>query len=180
MLNGGSSAGKTAIARCLQAILPQPWLSISIDDLVAALPPALADTGPGIAFGQRGEVAVGGGFREIEAAWLAGIAAMARAGARVILDDVFLGGAASQQRVSAGLAGLPVLWAGVRCDAAVAAAREAARGDRVTGMAAAQATAVHAGVAYDVEVDTSRAGPADCARLIAARVTWRAGARKTR
>ena len=27
VLNGGSSSGKSAIARCLQAILPQPWIS---------------------------------------------------------------------------------------------------------------------------------------------------------
>src|ERR1700679_2219711 len=103
VLNGGSSSGKTSIARCLQAILPQPWISLSVDDLVAALPPSLTDSGAGIAFGQQGEVVIGGGFREIEAAWMAGVAAMARAGARVIFDDVFLGGAASQERVRAGL-----------------------------------------------------------------------------
>jgi chloramphenicol 3-O phosphotransferase len=71
VLNGGSSSGKTGIARCLQAILPQPWISISVDDLVDALPPSLTDSGPGIAFGQQGEVVIGGGFREIEAAWMA-------------------------------------------------------------------------------------------------------------
>ena len=83
---------------------------------------------------------------------------------------MFLGGAASQRRTSAALAGLDVLWAGVRCDPDTAAAREVARGDRVTGMAAAQATMVHAGVSYDVEVDTSHAESLDCARLIAAHV----------
>jgi chloramphenicol 3-O phosphotransferase len=39
VLNGGSSSGKTGIARCLQAILPQPWLRLGVDDLVDALPP---------------------------------------------------------------------------------------------------------------------------------------------
>ena len=121
VLNGGSSSGKTGIARCLQAILPQPWISLSVDDLVDALPPSLTDSGSGIAFGQHGEVVVGGGFREIEAAWMAGVAAMARAGARVIFDDVFLSGAASQERVRAGLEGLAVLWVGVRCAPEIAA-----------------------------------------------------------
>jgi chloramphenicol 3-O phosphotransferase len=171
VLNGGSSSGKTGIARCLQAILPQPWLTLGVDDLIEALPPALLDSGAGIAFGQRGEVDVGEGFRKIEAAWMAGVAAMARAGARVIFDDVFLGGAASQQRTRASLAGLDVLWVGVRCDPEIAAAREAARGDRVTGMAASQAGMVHDGVVYDIEVDTSHTEPLDCARAIAARVT---------
>jgi len=171
VLNGGSSSGKTGIAHCLQAILPRPWLRVGVDDLVDALPPALLDSGPGIGFGQQGEVSVGAGFREIEAAWMAGVAAMVRAGARVIVDDVFLGGAASQERTRAFLVGLEVLWVGVHCDPETAAGREIARGDRTAGMAASQATLVHKGVAYDVEVDTSRTESLDCARLIASHVT---------
>jgi chloramphenicol 3-O phosphotransferase len=170
VLNGGSSSGKSAIARCLQAILPQPWISLSVDDLVAALPPSLTDSGAGIEFGPHGEVLIGGGFREIEAAWMAGVAAMARAGARVIFDDVFLGGAASQERVRTGLDGLAVLWVGVRCAPEIAADREIARGDRAAGMAAAQAETVHRGVAYDIEIDTSHTESLDCARAIAAHV----------
>jgi chloramphenicol 3-O phosphotransferase len=170
VINGGSSSGKTGITRCLKAILPQPWISISVDDLLDALPPSLMDTGSGIAFGQQGEVTVGHGFREIEAAWMAGIAAMARAGARIVLDDVFLGGAASQERTRAYLEGLEVLWVGVRCDPEIAVGREIARGGRVSGMAATQAEIVHKGVVYDIEVDTSSAESLDCARAIAARV----------
>jgi chloramphenicol 3-O phosphotransferase len=58
----------------------------------------------------------------------------------------------------------------VRCDPAVAVGREIARGDRVIGMAASQAAAVHEGVVYDIEVDTSRTESLDCARAIAARL----------
>ena len=107
-------------------------------------------------------------FRALEATWITGLAAMARAGARIILDEVFLGGASSQRRWQEALTGLDVLWVGVRCDSAVAAARELARGDRITGMAVSQAALVHQGVAYDLEVDTTRAEALDCARLIAA------------
>lgn len=171
VLNGGSSSGKTGIARCLQAILPEPWIRLSVDDLVDALPPSLLDSDSGISFGQQGEVAVSGGFREVEAAWMAGVAAMAGTGAHVIFDDVFLGGAASQERTRAGLAGLEVLWVGVRCDPVIAAGREIARGDRAAGMAASQADVVHKGVVYDVEVDTSHTESLDCARLIAAHLS---------
>ena len=96
--------------------------------------------------------------------------AMARAGAFVIVDDVFLGGTASQERLRAHLAGLDVLWVGVRCAPEIAAGREIARGDRVIGMAARQAEVVHRGVVYDVEVDTGHAESLDCARVIAAHV----------
>ncbi len=106
----------------------------------------------------------------MEAAWLTGVAAMAWAGARVIIDDVFLGGAASQERVRSRLEGLEVLWVGVRCAPEIAAGREIARGDRIGGMAASQATLVHVGVTYDIEVDTGTTESIDCARAIAARV----------
>lgn len=170
VLNGGSSSGKTDIARCLQAILPRPWISISVDDLLDALPPSLMGSGVGVAFGQQGEVTLGDGFREVEAAWVTGIAAMARAGARIIIDDVFLSGGASQERLRVHLAGSEVLWVGVRCDPEIAAGREVARGDRVSGMAASQAEMVHRGVVYDIEVDTSQTESLECARAIAARV----------
>jgi chloramphenicol 3-O phosphotransferase len=170
VLNGGSSSGKTGIARCLQAILPEPWLTVGVDDLVAALPPSLTGGGAGIEFGQHGEIAIGGGYRKLEAAWMTGVAAMAGAGARVIIDDVFLGGAASQERTRSHLTDLRVLWVGVRCDPATAAGREIARGDRITGMAVSQAEIVHQGVVYDLEVDTSHTESLDCARAIAVRL----------
>ncbi|MEV5977935.1 chloramphenicol phosphotransferase CPT [Streptomyces sp. NPDC052114] len=170
VLNGGSSSGKTGISRCLQAILPTPWIALGVDDLIARLPRSMTAQDSGITFGDQGEVEVGAEFREIEAAWTTGIAAMARAGARVIIDDVFLGGAASQERMRERLDGLDVLWVGVRCDAETAAGRELARGDRAVGMAASQAEVVHEGVVYDIEVDSSKAESLSCARAIAAAV----------
>ncbi|MYW67896.1 chloramphenicol phosphotransferase CPT [Streptomyces sp. SID8379] len=168
VLNGGSSSGKTSIARSLQELLPSLWLTLGTDTFVEALP----STGAGIEFGADGTVTVGPEFRAVEAAWITGVAAMAAAGARVVVDEVFLGGAASQQRWRTELArrGLGVLWVGVRCDAQVAARREAARGDRIAGMAERQAESVHQGVTYDLVVDTSRTEPRACAREIAARV----------
>jgi chloramphenicol 3-O phosphotransferase len=171
VLNGGSSSGKSGIVHCLQAILPQPWITMGVDDLVDRLPPALLDSGSGISFGPDGEVVLGEAWRVIENAWTTGVAAMARAGARIIIDDVFLGGQTSQARLRGHLEGLEVVWAGVRCAPEVAEARELARGDRVPGMAALQAETVHQGVVYDIEVDTTHAGSLDCARIIARHVT---------
>ena len=170
VLNGGSSAGKSGIARCLQAVLPDPWLVVGVDTLVEAMPASMRASDAGIEFAADGEVLVGPEFRALEAAWNEGVGAMARAGARVIVDEVFLGGAASQQRWQKASGGLEVLWVGVRCESTVAAGREVARGDRVTGMAASQAEVVHAGVFYDLEVDTTHAEPMECARAIAAHV----------
>ena len=168
VLNGGSSSGKSGIARCLQAILPDPWLAFGTDTLIQAMPSSTRTSAAGIEFAPDGEVIVGPEFRALEAAWIAGVAAMAQAGARIIVDEVFLGGPASQQRWRDALGALPVLWVGVRCQSAVAAGREIARGDRVVGMAASQAEVVHEGIVYDLLVDTTRTEALDCARAIAA------------
>ncbi|MDW4908988.1 chloramphenicol phosphotransferase CPT [Streptomyces sp. ADMS] len=173
ILNGGSSSGKSGIVRCLQAVLPNPWLAFGCDSFVDALPARMQESDAGIAVAADGGVSVGADFLALEAAWREGVVAMVRAGARVIIDDVFLGGAASQQRWQKALGEVGeagVLWVGVRCESAVAAGREVARGDRVRGMAAAQADVVHEGVVYDLEVDTSRTESLVCAQAIAARV----------
>jgi len=168
VLNGGSSSGKSGIARCLQAILPDPWLAVGDDLLIQAMPVSIQASEAGIEFAADGGVSVGPQFRALEAAWMEGVAAMARADARVIVDEIFLGGAVSQQRWQKVLAGLDVLWVAVRCDGAVAAGRELARGDRVQGMAVSQAEIVHQGVVYDLEVDTTHTEALECARIIAA------------
>ncbi|MFH0175442.1 chloramphenicol phosphotransferase CPT [Streptomyces cacaoi] len=169
VLNGGSSSGKSGIVRCLQAVLPDPWLAVGVDSLLEAMPASLRTSDAGIEFAADGGVSVGPQFRTLQTAWQEGVAATVRAGARVIIDDVFLGGAASQQEWRKVLGGLDVLWVGVRCESAVAAGRELARGDRVPGMAASQADLVHQGVLYDLEVDTTHTESLDCARAVAAR-----------
>ncbi|MCB8907250.1 MULTISPECIES: chloramphenicol phosphotransferase CPT [unclassified Streptomyces] len=170
IINGGSSAGKSGIVRCLQAVLPDPWLAFGVDSLIDAMPLRMQSSDDGIAFGADGGVNIGTEFRALEGAWAQGVVTMARAGARVIIDDVFLGGAAAQDRWRNVVGDLDVLWVGVRCASHVAEGREVARGDRVTGMAAQQADLVHRGVDYDVEVDTTHTESLECARAIASHV----------
>jgi len=167
VINGGSSSGKSGLIRCLQAVLDEPWLAYGADSFVESMPAAMQASDQGIEIGPNGEVVVGPEFRRLEAAWAAGIVAMCRAGANVIIDDIFLGGAASQQRWRDATGEVPTVWVGVRCDPEVAAGRELARGDRAVGMAAMQATIVHEGVSYDIEVDTTHTESLDCARTIA-------------
>lgn len=172
VLNGGSSAGKTTVARRLQVLLGPNWLAFSIDDLVRALPGGEDSAGVEsvIEFPADGSVVVGESFRQAETAWYAGLAAMAAAGVGVILDDVFLSGSSSQRRIADAMRGLGVLWVGVRCDPGVATEREATRRDRIAGMARSQAEVVHQGVDYDLVVDTTAAAAGECANRIAARV----------
>lgn len=172
VLNGGSSAGKSSIARRLQTLLGPVWLTLGVDDLIRALPGGGETPGdqPPIEIGSDGAVTVGDDFRRIEGAWYAGLAAMARAGASLVVDEVFLGGRSSQDRLATALSGLAVLWVGVRCAPDVAASRERHRPDRVVGMARRQAELVHQGVRYDLVVDTTDSRAEDCARAIVARL----------
>lgn len=80
----------------------------------------------------------------------------------MVLDEIFLRGADGQAELAAALTGLNVVWVAVHC----APSEAAARGDRVTGMAASQADLVHRGVIYDLEVDTTYTSAEDCAQLI--------------
>jgi chloramphenicol 3-O phosphotransferase len=96
---------------------------------------------------------------------------MARAGAGIAGDDVFLGGASSPRRWQKALGEVNVLWVGARCESAAAAGREIARGDRERGMAALQAETVHEGVVHDLEVGTTQTESLVCTRTIAARVS---------
>lgn len=165
VLNGGSSSGKSAIARELQALLDGLWLRLGVDTLIDAAPPAtFADEG--LVFGTEGEVTVGSQFRALEEAWMAGVACMARRGALLLVEDNFVSGPQTQHRWADALSGISVSWVGVHCDASVAAERESKRGNRVTGMAAKQAIQVHRGISYDLEVDTTTQPPHAVARAI--------------
>lgn len=72
VLSGGSSAGKSSIARHLQALLPGVWLTLDSDTLVAALPASLRESGDGITFPADGTVATGEVVRRVDTVWSLG------------------------------------------------------------------------------------------------------------
>jgi chloramphenicol 3-O phosphotransferase len=183
VLNGTTSSGKTTLAEALQDVLEESWLVFGIDTLLSALPLALWDIADdaiisprprdhevrdgGIAFSADGDVTVGVEFRRLEDSWLQGLATIAASGTRLILDDVFLDGVTSQDRLRHALSGRHVMWVGVTCDVDVALQRERDRGDRVVGMVARQSSSVHEGVHYDLVVDTTTQSATEVARQIA-------------
>lgn len=157
ILNGGSSAGKTTLGRSLQSALSDTWLLLGIDLLIWMLPPRMINDADGLSV-HEGVIVRGGLFMSLYAGFRTAVAALARSGVNVLLDDLTLDGTADQHRWSDALQGLEVLWVGVRCDPAIAAEREARRQSRLPGIARHQADSVHIGVHYDVEVDTGVLG----------------------
>lgn len=183
VLNGASSSGKTTLAVALQDLFDESWLIFGIDTLISAMPLALLDLHEhatidarprehevregGLSFDADGDITIGSEFRRLETAWLKGLASIAETGTRLILDEVFLDGAQSQDRLRQLLTGRNVAWIGVTCDATVAIQRERDRGDRVVGGFERQSTRVHEGVHYDLVVDTTSRRAHEIAQEIA-------------
>jgi chloramphenicol 3-O phosphotransferase len=89
-----------------------------------------------------------------------------------VVDEVTFGREAATDWKEA-LNGLSVTWIGIRCDPDEAAAREQTRGDRVIGLARGLSDVVHEHVAYDLELDTTRASPEELVRDLTAFVVAR-------
>ena len=181
VLNGTSSAGKSTLASALQARLAEAggcWIVLGLDDFLGKLPWAWVTYGDhvgehadeGIAFRMvEGEVEcrVGPVGERMLAAYRGAVAAVARAGINVIVDEVLLseaGWTAWQHE----LAGLEVLWVAVTSDLELLEQRERDRPDRMIGLARSQHGVVHRHAVYDVRVDTSSMDPAVAAAAILA------------
>jgi chloramphenicol 3-O phosphotransferase len=162
VLNGGSSAGKTTLGRKLQSSLDGTWLLLGVDLLLWMMPSELVSAPDGISVAD-GVITRGSRFMRLYVGFQHAVAALARSGIDVFVDEVTLEGAADQRRWDEALQDLEVCWVGVRCAPDIAAAREAKRGDRPVGIAREQANTAHDGVRYDLDVD---AGVLDVPRSV--------------
>jgi chloramphenicol 3-O phosphotransferase len=171
LLNGVGSVGKSAIAKALQKITREPYLHVAMDAFLEMLPEPLWGHADGIAFETRQEggkpsvvIRSGPAAERLLRGMRQAIAAMARQGNNLIVDDVLLDG--DSTAYEAALAGLDVVRVGVFAPLDILEAREAARGDRMIGLARWQFDRVHKGMTYDLEVDTSHATALQCAEMI--------------
>ena len=173
ILNGGSSAGKTTLARALQAAMPAPWLLFGIDLMIWTMPPAMVNHPDGLTV-RQGMIIRGDPFLLLYEGFRKGVGAIARNGVDLLVDDVTLDAVVDQERWDDALQELQVCWVGVHCSPDIATEREAGRGSRLPGIARRQAESVHAGLRYDVEVDSGHLGVTEEIDVIAdwLRRTW--------
>jgi chloramphenicol 3-O phosphotransferase len=92
------------------------------------------------------------------------MAAMAEQGNNLIIDDVLCDG--EMPEYLSLLSRFDLHLVGVFAPLDVLEERERRRGDRLIGLARWQFDRVHAGIDYDLVVDTSLATAAQCAELI--------------
>ncbi len=168
LLNGTSSSGKTSLVKALQTLLPEPFLDAGLDRFLWMLPKRyldrpLWDNVLGLA------TEAGAAGRQLATGMHHAIAELSRRGCHVVADHVLVEPAWVEECARL-FHDLPAWLVGVHCPLAVLEERERARRDRTLGQAAAQFPRVHAHGVYDVEVDTSRQPPEECARQIIERM----------
>jgi chloramphenicol 3-O phosphotransferase len=179
-LNGTSSAGKTSLAHALQATLDEPYLHVALDQFRDGLPDKFRglNSPPGtmgfeglnvvpvtdkekpytaIQFGEAGRTMLRGMRRAM--------AAMARSGNNIIIDDILFEPDFLQDYMEA-FEGLDVTFVGVRCPLNVINAREKSRPGRFPGTAYGHFHSCHAHGQYDIEVDSSEGTPLQCAAQV--------------
>lgn len=171
LLNGVGSAGKSSIAKALQTITAQPFLHVAMDAFLDMMPARLWDHPDGITFEtvrQDGKPSViirtGPVAERLMRGMRGAIAAMAREGNNLIVDDVLIEDEMTEY--AALLSGFVFRTVGVFAPLDVLEARERARGDRLIGLARWQYDRVHRGRRYDLDLDGASATPLECATLI--------------
>lgn len=181
ILNGAPRSGKSSIVAVIQSTFDGIWMNLGVDVFVREITPARYRPGMGLRPGGAGH-ALAPLVPSLYAAFYDSIAAHSRAGLNVVAD-VGHHDATILADCARRLAGLPVLFVGVRCPIEVVMARRNA-GQPGREMEYAVGTAdvpvpapvarwqhdVHVPGVYDLEVDTSVLGPEECASAIRRRL----------
>ena len=166
LLNGASSAGKSTLAKALQAALPEPFLHISSDQFIDAgmLPRRTSD---------------GGQFdwwHQVRPRFFAGfhacLPALAHAGNDLIIEHIIE--FRSWRALLADLLhDLDVFLIGVHCDLDEIDRRERQRADRRGGEGRTHIThdKIHTFGPYDLDIDTTTGVPPDLVQSV--RTAWR-------
>lgn len=163
-LNGVSSAGKTSLAKQLQARLEHPYLHVQLDSFEDMMPDR---------YDEGGEFDWPVLFPKVLNGFHRSIAALAAGGNHLVVDHVMVyreGWPSSLEQNVALLREFPVYFIGVKCDLEELLRREGARGDRHVGTVARQLPRVHTHGVYDLEVDTTHTSTQACAERILSRM----------
>jgi len=181
ILNGAPRSGKSSIVSAIQRTFDGPWMNLGVDVFVREVTPPRYRPGMGLRPGEP-DHAVAPLVPALYAALYDSIAAHGRAGLNVVVDVGHYDGAILADSARR-LAGLPVLFVGVRCPIETIMARRTAgqpgrENDYATGSDAEQVpapvlrwqNAVHVPGVYDLEVDTSTESSDECAAAIRRRL----------
>lgn len=162
LLIGPSSVGKTAIAKELQRSLRGVWLIAGVDMFWGMLDEGTLPTGT-----FRSDSPA---MRRITRGWHRAVAALAREGNDVIADELWTHGWWLQDWNEA-LGDLRRWSVLLKAQLPALTRREAERGDRPSGLAAADLAMAPSEGSFDLVIDTNAKTAAECAAAITDLVT---------
>jgi chloramphenicol 3-O phosphotransferase len=181
-LNGVPRSGKSSIVAAIQERFEEPWLNLGVDVFARCVTPPRYRPGIGLRPGaERGDVEAY--VAAFYAALWDSVAAHARQGLDVVVDvglhDAYTRPLGVLADAARRLAGLPVLFVGVHCPVETVMQRRDAGQQGREGVYAESGplgevpepvrrwqAEVHRAAAYDLELDTSRLSPPQCAEVI--------------
>lgn len=174
-LNGCGSAGKTSIARALQSISPDLWITFGVDTFISiattgnpkkdsqylTATPGKNNRGPTLHVGYGPKAA------QLFGAMPGFAALLADTGNNIIIDEVLFTPEALHAYADA-LKYHTVYYVGVFCDLKVMQEREIVRRDRSIGLSNDQVDRIHTSdiAHYDIIVDTTHDSPFTIAQHI--------------
>jgi chloramphenicol 3-O phosphotransferase len=170
VLNGAPRSGKSSIVEAIQSTFDGTWVNLGVDVSRRTTPPG-AQPGIGLRPNEPDHPAARVRLALYSALWES-VAAHDELGLHVAVDvGMYEAGVAADaaRRLSA----RPVLFVGVRCPVEVAVERRRAAPDAYAPTREAAELwerEVHRHWTYDLEVDTSRLSPSECAAVIADRL----------
>ncbi len=181
ILNGAPRSGKSSIVGVIQETFDGPWMNLGVDVFVREVTPERYRPGMGLRPGEESHE-LAPLVPIFYAALYDSIAAHSKSGLNVVVD-VGHYDAKILKDSARRLTGLPVLFVGVRCSIdVIMQRRNAGQIGREGEYAVASETEpiprpverwqrdVHIPGIYDIEVDTSRQSPAECAAVIRQRL----------
>lgn len=180
-LNGGSSSGKTTMAKALQEILPEPHMLLGIDLFWFTMPPKQIDLSTvdpeyytWVEEQHDGaepffRIVPGPILDQMMYARYRAMVAYLDAGMNVVADEVLWKRDWLEECLRV-LNGYDVFYFGVYCDDRVLNHREIMRGDRMHGWGRGSQFYTHKDAIYDMTVDTSVVSSNDCAEKIKAAI----------
>lgn len=155
-LHGASSSGKSTLAQAIRAASPDPWMHLSFDtfrDSGALMPASYSDWASN--------------RDAVFAALHQSFQAFADAGLDLVIEHILdtQGWHADlQQRFT----GHDLLFVGLHTPADILDVRENARTNRARGSARQDATRIHAGLKYDLELDGTASPQSNAKQVLAA------------
>ncbi|MES2215157.1 MAG: hypothetical protein V4485_03955 [Pseudomonadota bacterium] len=177
LLNGCGSSGKTSIARSIQHLSEDLWITFGVDSLIDMMPRAKQDEYLKFIprmnqYGPEMHVEVKPKGADLFCVMPDFANLLANKGHNLIIDEVLFEDS-KLQHYAEKLRDHTTYFIGVFCDLAAMQEREILRQNRHIGLSSNQFDRVHTGIRsnYDLKVDTTRASSFEVAKQILAYVS---------